>query len=52
MQTPYGPVPVKITYAGGRLTGVVAVRPPSGRSRDAEINNYAVPILIRETLTA
>jgi uncharacterized protein with FMN-binding domain len=45
-------VQVKITYAGGRVTSVVAVRLPSGNSRDAEINNYAVPILIRETLAA
>ena len=50
--TPYGPVQIKITYAGGRVTGVVAVRLPSGRSRDAEINNYAVPILMSETLAA
>jgi uncharacterized protein with FMN-binding domain len=51
-QTRYGPVQIKITYAAGRVTGVVAVQLPSGRSRDAEINNYAVPILERETLAA
>ena len=52
MQTPYGPVQIKITYVAGRVTGVVAVQLPSGRSRDAQINNYAVPILERETLAA
>jgi uncharacterized protein with FMN-binding domain len=52
VQTRYGPVQIKITYAGGRVTGVVAVQLPSGRSRDAEINNYAVPILESETLSA
>ena len=52
MQTRYGPVQVKITYAGGRVLGVVAVQLPSGRSRDAEINNYAVPILESETIAA
>ncbi len=52
VQTRYGPVQVKITYAAGRVTGVVAVQLPSGRSRDAEINNYAVPILESETLAA
>ncbi|HEY5050441.1 MAG TPA: FMN-binding protein [Acidothermaceae bacterium] len=52
VQTRYGPVQIKITYAGGRVTGVVAVQLPSGRSRDAEINNYAVPILESETLAA
>ncbi len=51
-QTRYGPVQIKITYAAGRITGVVAVQLPSGRSRDAEINNYAVPILESETLAA
>ena len=52
VQTRYGPVQVKITYAAGRVTGVVAVQLPSGRSRDAQINNYAVPILENETLAA
>lgn len=52
VQTQYGPVQIKITYAAGRVTGVVAVQLPSGRSRDAEINNYAVPILESETLSA
>ena len=51
-QTRYGPVQIKITYTAGRITGVVAVQLPSGRSRDAEIDNYAVPILEHETLAA
>lgn len=52
MQTRYGPVQIRITYAGGRISRVVAVQLPSGRSRDAEINSYAVPILESETLAA
>jgi len=52
VQTRYGPVQIKITYAGGRVTRAVAVQLPSGRSRDAEINSYAVPILESETLAA
>lgn len=52
VQTRYGPVQIKITYAAGRITGVVAVQLPSGRSRDAQINNFAVPILENETLAA
>jgi len=52
VQTRYGPVQIRITYAGGRVSGVVAVQLPSGRSRDAEINSYAVPILESETLAA
>jgi hypothetical protein len=34
------------------LTKVTILQHPSGNSRDAEINNYALPILINESLTA
>jgi uncharacterized protein with FMN-binding domain len=51
-QTRWGPVQVKITVQGGRLTKVTILQQPSGNSRDAEINNYALPILINETVTA
>jgi major membrane immunogen (membrane-anchored lipoprotein) len=37
---------------GGKLTKVTILQHPSGNSRDAQINNYALPILINETLTA
>jgi uncharacterized protein with FMN-binding domain len=51
-QTRWGPVQVKISVQGGRLTKVTILQHPSGNSRDAEINNYALPILINETVTA
>ena len=51
-QTRWGPVQVKITVQGGRLTKVTILQQPSGNSRDAEINNYALPILINESLKA
>ncbi len=52
VQTNYGPVQIRITYSAGRISGVAAVQLPSGRSRDDEINNYAVPILEHETIAA
>jgi len=51
-QTRWGPVQVKISVQGGRLTKVTILQHTSGNSRDAEINNYALPILINETVTA
>jgi uncharacterized protein with FMN-binding domain len=51
-QTRWGPVQVKITVQGGKLTKVTILQRPSGNSRDAEINNYALPILINESLKA
>jgi uncharacterized protein with FMN-binding domain len=51
-QTRWGPVQVKISVQGGKLTKVTILQHPSGNSRDAEINNYALPILINETVTA
>jgi uncharacterized protein with FMN-binding domain len=51
-QTRWGPVQVKITVQGGKLTKVTILQHPSGNSRDARINDYALPILINESLKA
>ncbi|MEU2614320.1 FMN-binding protein [Micromonospora sp. NPDC007271] len=51
-QTRWGPVQVKITVSGGKITDVIAVRVPDGNRRDQEINDYAVPILRQEALAA
>jgi uncharacterized protein with FMN-binding domain len=51
-QTLWGPVQVKISVQGGKLTKVTILQYPSGSSRDAEINDYALPILINESLKA
>ena len=51
-QTRWGPVQVKITVQGGKLTKVTILQQPSGNSRDARINDYALPILINESLKA
>ena len=51
-QTRWGPVQVRITVAGGRVTAVDLLQVPAGNRRDVEINDAAVPVLTRETLRA
>jgi uncharacterized protein with FMN-binding domain len=48
-QTQWGPVQVQLTVASGSITAVKVVQYPNGNPRDAEINGYALPILIKET---
>ena len=43
---------VAITTDGGAITEVSVLEYPSSDSRDVEINNYALPILIQETIDA
>jgi uncharacterized protein with FMN-binding domain len=52
VDTRWGPVQVRITTAAGKVTAVNVVEYPSGNSKDEEINSYALPILIQETLDA
>ncbi|TWV33509.1 FMN-binding protein [Streptomyces misionensis] len=52
VQTRWGPVQVRVTVEGGRLTDVTAVRYPTDNPRDQEINSYALPRLRREALAA
>jgi uncharacterized protein with FMN-binding domain len=52
VQTRWGPVQVRITVKGGKLTDVTAVAYPSENPRDQEINSYALPRLRTEALTA
>ncbi|MCP3786187.1 FMN-binding protein [Micromonospora sp. A3M-1-15] len=51
-QTRWGPVQVRITVSGGKITDVTVVQVPDGNHRDQEINDYAVPILRQEALAA
>ncbi|SDP78038.1 Uncharacterized protein, contains FMN-binding domain [Streptomyces sp. cf386] len=51
-QTKYGPVQVRITLTGSRITGASAVRSPDGTARSRDINSTAVPKLNQETLEA
>jgi uncharacterized protein with FMN-binding domain len=50
--TRWGDVQVTITVADGRITDVRVPVHPSGNGRDLQINSYALPILVRETLDA
>ncbi|MEV0810180.1 FMN-binding protein [Micromonospora sp. NPDC050200] len=51
-QTRWGPVQVRITASGGKITGIDALQVPDGNFRDRQINDYAVPILRQEALAA
>ncbi|MEU3839832.1 FMN-binding protein [Streptomyces sp. NPDC028635] len=52
VDTRWGPVQVRVTVTGGRLTDVTAVVYPTENPRDQEINAYAIPQLRREALDA
>lgn len=48
----WGPVQVKITVAGGKITAVDVPSYPSNDNRSIAINRNAVPRLVQSTLTA
>ncbi|WP_433077671.1 FMN-binding protein [Dactylosporangium sp. CA-052675] len=50
--TRWGPVRVRITVQGGRITDVEAVTYPTANRRDQQINAYALPRLRAEALQA
>ncbi|HEY0932257.1 MAG TPA: FMN-binding protein, partial [Trebonia sp.] len=50
--TIYGPVQVRVTVAGGKITAVRALEYPVDTPRDAQINSFAIPQLNSETLAA
>jgi uncharacterized protein with FMN-binding domain len=52
VQTRYGPVQVRVTLHGGRITAVTAVQVPQDSPRDQEITGFAVPQLTQEALAA
>jgi uncharacterized protein with FMN-binding domain len=51
-QTPYGPLQVEITTSGGKVTDVSILQYPNSNGTDQQINSYALPRLIDETLKA
>jgi uncharacterized protein with FMN-binding domain len=51
-QTRWGPVQVELTVSGGKVTDVSVLQYPNGNPRDQQINAYALPILVQETLDA
>jgi uncharacterized protein with FMN-binding domain len=52
VSTRFGPVQVQITVSGGRITAAQAVDYPSENHRDQQINQYAIPQLVSETISA
>ena len=48
--TRWGPVQVRITVRGGKVTRAQAVQYPQGTSQDAQINGYALPVLDQEVV--
>lgn len=52
VDTRWGPVQVKVTLNGSKLTAVDVLQQPNGNGRDAEINAQAIPILTQEALAA
>jgi uncharacterized protein with FMN-binding domain len=51
-QTRWGPVQVKVTVSAGKITNVSVVQYPSGNPKDQQINSYALPILVKDTIDA
>ncbi|MDC0769603.1 FMN-binding protein [Streptomyces sp. HD] len=51
-ETKYGPVQVRITVTGSRITEATAVQSPDETARSRDINSTAVPQLNQETLQA
>ncbi|MEV6236228.1 FMN-binding protein [Lentzea sp. NPDC051838] len=52
VDTRWGPVQVRITLDGGKITAVDVPVYPDGNRRDQQINDRALPILVQETLQA
>jgi uncharacterized protein with FMN-binding domain len=50
--TIYGPVQVRITVTGGKITAVNVLEYPAETQRDVQINAFAIPELNAETLAA
>ena len=43
---------MKITVAAGKITAVDVVQYPQVNGKDRQINAYALPILVRDTISA
>jgi uncharacterized protein with FMN-binding domain len=48
--TQWGPVQVRLTVANGKIAAVDVVEYPNNNPRDEEINSYALPVLVQETM--
>jgi uncharacterized protein with FMN-binding domain len=52
VDTRYGPVQVRATIDGGKITKIDVVQYPTESHRDREINTYALPQLNQEAMAA
>lgn len=52
VDTRFGPVQVKVSFANGKIADIQAVETPNDRGRSIAINRYATPILRQEVLQA
>jgi hypothetical protein len=52
VDTRWGPVQVAITVDGSTITDVTVPVYPTGNGKDRQINSYALPMLIKDTLDA
>ena len=52
VRTKYGPVQVRITVAGGKITDIVLVAVPGANARTDQINEAALPTLRAHALSA
>jgi uncharacterized protein with FMN-binding domain len=50
--TRWGPVQVRLTVQARKITDVSVIQYPNGNGRDQEINSYALPQLVQETMQA
>ncbi len=51
-QTQWGPVQVQITVSGSQISDVQVLQYPYNNPKDQQINDYALPILVDQTLEA
>ena len=52
VDTRYGPVQLKVTFNGTKISGIEVVEYPAESNRDQQINSYALPILNSEAISA
>ena len=52
VNTEWGPVQVQVTVAGSEITDVQVLQYPNNNPKDQQINGYALPILVDETIEA
>ncbi len=50
--TQWGPVQVQVTTKNGSISSVSVIQYPHTNSYDQQVNGYALPILVKETLNA